>query len=330
MRLLLSLTRDPHLASVFMCERGPHALLSITHESCFNGFSSLSSLLFRHVLEDNDLLAYCMDSIMREVIVGDLENDRVASNRDFDYVLHRLAPCVSRSKVVFMKTTAERMELINEPQSLTGDEVELHVGVHVCPVRVKYKPLKNRESFVLTSIQTDLLKILVDHLFKHGLTEDVLSTIQIAMATNESQNEWMRHDESAGEDDDCSDETLSEDMTLEAHPFFNGLIRLLGQKEVYGMMGLSLGTDMHAQVGKKKADSREPKDAAQPIISQSSILRLLAEIIALYPVCAGAILNKSNREMTVQNSTRVSHGLAHIIVYVLYSIGRHGTGVQYD
>ena len=122
MRLLLLLTRDPSLAKTFMTERGPHALLALTQQSSFNGFSSLSSLLLRHVLEDHALIERSMDTIIRGVIAGILNDPKEikapnSERRDFDFLLRHVTACVNRDKRLFLKTASKSLQLTTEPPS---------------------------------------------------------------------------------------------------------------------------------------------------------------------------------------------------------------------
>ncbi|XP_014676991.1 PREDICTED: E3 ubiquitin-protein ligase HUWE1-like [Priapulus caudatus] len=63
MRLCLRLTRERALAKVFASMGGPRLLLQLTEASAFTGFTSLATLLIRHVLEEGETLRHTMEKI---------------------------------------------------------------------------------------------------------------------------------------------------------------------------------------------------------------------------------------------------------------------------
>ena len=65
LRLCLRLTRHFHLAAMFAELGGIRLLLGLTQASGFSGFSSLASLLVRHVLEDDSTLRHTLEKVVR-------------------------------------------------------------------------------------------------------------------------------------------------------------------------------------------------------------------------------------------------------------------------
>lgn len=63
MRLLLRLTRKHSNAVLFANMNGPKILLSLTEPYTFTGFTSLTALLFRHILEDPVTLCSTMEKV---------------------------------------------------------------------------------------------------------------------------------------------------------------------------------------------------------------------------------------------------------------------------
>ena len=63
LRLILRLTREHKYALQFAELGGPKLLLSLTQASAFQGFLSLTMLIFRHILEEPVSLKYCMEKV---------------------------------------------------------------------------------------------------------------------------------------------------------------------------------------------------------------------------------------------------------------------------
>lgn len=63
LRLVLRLTREHKYAVLFADLGGPRLLLALTQSSSFQGFISLVTLIFRHVMEEKDSLRYCMEKV---------------------------------------------------------------------------------------------------------------------------------------------------------------------------------------------------------------------------------------------------------------------------
>ena len=63
LRLILRLTREHKYALEFAELGGPKLLLSLTQASAFQGFLSLTMLIFRHILEEPASLKYCMEKV---------------------------------------------------------------------------------------------------------------------------------------------------------------------------------------------------------------------------------------------------------------------------
>lgn len=63
LRLCLRCTRSHKMAELFVSYGGVDALLALMQESAFTGFTSICTLLFRHILEDEATLRYAMEKV---------------------------------------------------------------------------------------------------------------------------------------------------------------------------------------------------------------------------------------------------------------------------
>lgn len=333
MRLLLSLTRTPILAKVFMAERGPHALLSLTQQSHFNGFTSLSSLLIRHILEDQPLLEQCIDTIIRSIINGGVNDAKEfkahgPGRRDFDVVLRKLSPCICRERELFIKTAAETLKLTSEPPP----PKDYLAASRIHPILLKYAPLPKKEPLLLSSLQTSLLTLLVDHLCNAGFIEDGLASqnatpvSKIDEDTSDSTVLGLRYRLQGSQvrrssyrrqvtDNDDDDEVRSEDMVLDVEPVIETrqTSRFANQPE-----DTSLEQDMKMSQdgdGASDQESDKSKQSSLPLFTQAAVLRLLAEIIESYPVCAKTII-ESTREIKYSSSMKTSKVIIMIALYM--------------
>ena len=63
MRVTLRLTREHQFALMFAELGGPKLLLDPTQASGFQGFTSLATLLFRHILEEPNTLKHTLEKV---------------------------------------------------------------------------------------------------------------------------------------------------------------------------------------------------------------------------------------------------------------------------
>ena len=81
-----------------MClQDGIKYILNLTQQSSFSGFTSLATLIIRHVLEDPATLRATMEKVVRVSTV----NTTSLSTKELHYLLHRvLAPAACRAPQV--------------------------------------------------------------------------------------------------------------------------------------------------------------------------------------------------------------------------------------
>ena len=319
MRLLLCLTRQPSFSKTFMRERGPHALFALTQRSNFQGFSSLSTLLIRHVLEDGPLLDEAMESIIRAVVAGSGPLDRDMKThgpgrRDFDFVLHRLAPCASRNRDLFMKKAIEVLRLTNlppKPEEYSSSSQRLQPTILKCSPYIKQDPKP------LSLIQQQLLNLLMDHLCADAFlaettgAKDSTQPGKIDEDTSDSTTQSMRYGMQHNHnprlrrgsyrrqvtDNDDDDDLRSEDMILDGEP-----VSETNQRSSQPSTSKAPVSDTKG----KEAGKDGEKTNEQPLLSQAAILRMLAEMIESYPSCARMII-ESTRKIKIGDGQTNAH-----------------------
>lgn len=116
LRLALRLTRDYRLASQFSSLGGLRLLLGLEQSSSFSGFISLATLLIRHVLEDECVLAFTMEKVLRSSCAGTgshacgVGQDSIGS-KEMHYVLRVLAPAAARHPDLFLQIAKKTLRI---------------------------------------------------------------------------------------------------------------------------------------------------------------------------------------------------------------------------
>ena len=103
LRLSLRLTQDFDRAVEFCELGGVKMLLALTQASSFSGFTSLATLLIRHVMEDPATLRYTMEKVVR----SSTANSSSTTTKELHYLLRVLAPAACRTSTVFTDVSKE-------------------------------------------------------------------------------------------------------------------------------------------------------------------------------------------------------------------------------
>lgn len=345
MRLLLRLTRVPSLAALFVQKEGPQALLSLTHKSNFQGFTSLASLLFRHVLEDGMLLEQAVESMVRAVIAGSTSLSarefkvHGPACRDFDYVLRLLSPCACRADKLFVDTALRVLRLTNLPPKLE----EYLNSNRLAPTILKSIGSVQLDTIPLSQPQKSLLNLLIDQLCADTFMEvqggenvvvnqpkldeerpDVTCSRQggirlrsyprMSTGGRTRRNSYRR--QLTGNEDD--DDLRSEDMVLDSEP--TGETGEASQeRSVSSSAADQPGTADKEGKETLKEGGEDEKQQKRLIFSQAAILRLLAELIESYPACARMVIESTKRIKIGGQQTKVTCFWLSIVCHPSYT-----------
>ena len=316
LRLCLRLTRQQQLAAVFSKEGGPQALLSLTHKSAFKGFTSLAALLFRHCLEDDQLMKQTMENVMRSTISNPPINVKEirphgTGSRELYYVLRRTSPCACRDVGLF---SSMFFRLFHLTSPLPKPETYI-VTQRVPPSVLKCVTQPKVEMQPLSSIQIDLINLLIDHLCAETFLEES-ATKTATCDKNEGggagdaakfddimevprrffdsprrgreRNGSYRRQVTQNLDDD---DLVSEDMTMDADESVSRQVSASGVP----VTGSSSPDEGESSNGANKGETESEKLTEKPLLSKAAVLRLLAELVESYPSCAKLIAESSRR-----------------------------------
>ena len=262
LRLCLRLTRTFKEAALFAELGGIKLLLALTQASSFSGFSSLASLLVRHVLEDEQTLRNTMEKIIRSSAANSSP-----TCKELHYMLRSLAPAACREPATFTSVAKDILRVDLSLLSKRGMEPE-------DDGRLLLKSLPGKSSAsapALKDVSKTVIRDLLDFLVQAEPDES---------ADTEASDAATRHDD------------LSELPTTMASILSSGSVTSSRGPAVIRQVSNEL------IVNDKKDDStkeaKETKEAEEKkkkrhLLPKSSVCRLLAEMVKSYGGCAKLI-----------------------------------------
>ncbi|CAL1528834.1 unnamed protein product [Lymnaea stagnalis] len=276
MRLILRMTRQHQYAVKFVAEGGAKRLLTLTSESNFQGFLSLATLIFRHILEEPVSLRYCMEKVMRNVCAGigscqSGVSQGVVGAKEMHYVLRVLGPAACRDPEMFAQVARDTLQIALPPASIRDEDESRYCGPNA-PQILKCTPTKQLESLVNPSIKTfiwDLLNALIAEQPKKTAKDSTSSLTKGLLTLSEAIQEAVSEGYSGNS----------------AH--FSYVIRC--------------GTGANSQTSGDTEQASGEKESSptgvegnncptlSALIPKSAILRLLSEIIRSYGNCVQLI-----------------------------------------
>ena len=333
-RLLLRLTRYKSLSDVFISERGPQSLLALTQKSSFQGVVSLSTLLFRHVMEEGPLLEQTVESMIKAVISGNYFDAKEMKpqgmgRKDMDYVLRQLSPCICRDPDLFFEVATKVLRL----NSLPPKPEEYLSTPHTQPTLLKFIGVPRLDSVMLSPSQLNLLNLLIDQLCadafpeedmldkSHGLTKmeeddsnlapvpfptSSISRISSRQSSRPRRSSYRRQMPETEDDDDLR----SEDMILDSEPVTESQP---SESQTGTRKSTGAGTNGATVPGEEEEETEKKKECL--LLSQASILRLLAELINSYPACALTVIESTRKIRIGQQTAKVSVHMKRTFAY---------------
>jgi len=266
LRLCLRLTRTFSHATLFAELGGIKLLLSLKQSSSFSGFSSLASLLVRHVLEDDMTLRHTMEKIIR----SSAATSTAATTKELHYLLRSLAPAACRQPDTFTNVAKDILRVDISLLSKRGepeDDHRLLVKSLAGKASVPAPPLKD----VSKGVISDLLDFLVQ-----SDPDEPIESEQVGDVTSKP-------------------EELSELPTSVASILNGGnnaaqsgsrgpaVVRQISSELIPG--------EKKEEAVKESKDSKELEDARKKrhLLPKSAVCRLLAEMVKSYAGCARLI-----------------------------------------
>ncbi|BFZ10773.1 hypothetical protein BsWGS_13813 [Bradybaena similaris] len=278
MRLILRLTRQHQYAVKFVEEGGAQRLLTLTLDCNFQGFLNLSTLIFRHILEEPVSLRYCMEKVMRNVCAGIGSCQSGVSQggvgaREMHYILRVLGPAACRDPELFSQVARDTLQIALPPPSVRDEDEARYIGPNA-PQILKCTPTKQLELLVNPSIKTfiwDLLNALIAEQPNRS-SKDGTSQARGPQTVTEALQE-------------VAPETGGGQPSGSGH--FSWVIQC-GTASSSQPRGESDQLIVEKEVLPSAPDESNAS-ASRPLIPKSAILRLLSEIIRSYGNCVQLI-----------------------------------------
>ncbi|KAK3600176.1 hypothetical protein CHS0354_039470 [Potamilus streckersoni] len=283
LRLVLRLTREHKYALLFAELGGPKLLLGLTQASAFQGFLSLATLLFRHVLEDPDSLRSCMEEVVKSACSGSGSSMSGVSQgslgaKEVHYVFRVLGPAACRNAPVFTDVAKESLRIALPPPP-KRDEDEARLTGPNAPQ-------------ILKCIATQSMTVHTLDYPLRGVVEDLLNALVI-------KYNWK--EEGSGSGSELRAQTLAEAIAEVVSGLSERHQEMMRQNSTAELPPTDEENVNHAlsttEPGSSKDDKHKDKDSKsaeesrkqRPLLPKSALLRLLSEIIKSYSSCTQLI-----------------------------------------
>lgn len=296
MRLVLRLTRNYEQAAIFEELGGVRSILNLTQVSGFTGFTSLASLIIRHVLEDPSTLRYTMERVIRATL-----HNPTINCKEMNYILRVLGPAACRNKEHFIEITKSILRISLYPQSKREeDETRMLSAQAVQTLRALPSKQTNQvhvPNNIIKEVIYDLLNALT--VKTNGQVQEELSiTIEKSVIGQGSAGVSYCPVLSRGIARESSSDLVQQDddeITAPEEP-------IAGPSDKIG------GLNFKDEESAKKS---------RPLLNQSCIMRLLAELIRSYPVVAKLIAehvyHAGHNDLISEECSALSFILDHLL-----------------
>lgn len=272
LRLSLRLTQDFDRAVEFTELGGVKMLLGLTQASTFSGFTSLATLLIRHVMEDPATLRYTMEKVVR----SSTANSSSVTTKELHYLLRVLAPAACRTSSLFSEVSREILRVDTSLWKRGEPEDDPRLLVKSLPAKTAAPTLAPPLPEVANSVIRDLLNFLVQ-------TYPDLVTDLSEVSDKKEPAEPVITPSIASSTPGVN---RTQGMTRNAL-----LVQLQEGVERANTLGSYVATTITSDKASKPLVGT-PEEAAlkkRPLMTKSAVCRLLAELVKSYGSCAKLI-----------------------------------------
>ncbi|XP_054708625.1 E3 ubiquitin-protein ligase HUWE1-like [Uloborus diversus] len=312
MRLALRLTRHHEIAAMFASMGGAKILLTLTQPYAFIGFTSLTTLLFRHILEDPLTLANAMEKVIRSAAVG---TSSMFVSKEMHYVFRVLGPAACRDPELFCTVASNTLRLAILPLS-NRDEGDSRFNSNCSVQMLKPSTGKTNLSSLDLAEEPHAANYLIFDLL-NALIAKPVEVPEEATTPLETNTDTTSSDQQSPLREVNASDLLNTDDD-------DGLVIPLTMPSVDGFGDSTESINNPRDSKSTKDPNKENKSESSslkniPIIRKSGICRLLAELVRSYPHVAKII---TDHYYTVGASELVTEGcsaLAFILDNLLHS-----------
>ena len=324
LRLCLRFTRDHSHAEEFVSCGGPQALLAKKRDSSFKGFSSLTILLLRHVMECNSTLSQTVENVIRSVVT----NNRPSLSRELSYssghrelhlVMRRLAPVACRNTDKFMEKSSALLRVNNRPTKI---EQHRSGGGHRIPATIVHctssSSQQNPTPLPVLTIHVEVINMLIDKLVtveEGAKAQQTISSLDSNQLLYDSNSDTVHVQ--MGNVHVVGNERLSaRAVSLTRDTTGNRGQRGQTLRSRPAEDDDDTSEDMNVEYNSSQAASPERKESkdttatvnvqqTEHILSKAGLMRLLTELIDSYPNCC-QIVSESTRAIVINGESKVN------------------------
>lgn len=258
LRLCLRLTRSYETSSLFAELGGVRAILQLTQASAFTGFTSLATLIIRHVLEEPFTLRQTMEKVIRSTT-----HHSPQSNKEMHFIMRNLGPAACRDGELFKDVAKSVLRINIAPGNRREEEETRLLSSNSCQ-QLRLLPAKQTNGTVqpvpiTREVICDLLNALAVKV-NNSSSEETQENLSETKSNAVSENDIINRDLTASEVLQSDDVDSVEESTVTVEP--------------------NKSTATNEEDANKKS---------RLLLTQSSILRLLAELTRSYSVVAKLI-----------------------------------------
>lgn len=281
MRLVLRLTRNYEHAALFEELSGVKHILALTQSSGFTGFTSLATLVIRHTIEEPNTLRQTMERVIRAT----LHNPNI-NCKEMHYILRVLGPAACRNSELFLEITMSILRISLLPQSKREEEESRLMSAQtVQTLRLLPSKLPICNNSPPNPVIRDVIHDLMSHLTfqinpippEESPSAAISNTLKLQKYASLAMDAALYTlDSRINRESSSSDLVHHEDDEL-------------GSSEDPSIANIAGTSDPV-----KSPQSSAPKDEDvakkhRPLLTQSAVMRLLAELIRSYPFVAKMI-----------------------------------------
>lgn len=323
LRLCLRFTRDHLLAQEFVHFGGPQALLAKKRDSSFKGFSSLTILILRHVMECNSTLSLTMENVIRSIVT----NNRPSMSRELSYssghrelhlVMRRLAPAACRNTDKFKEKSCALLRVNNRPAKI---EQHRSGGGHRIPATMLHcvpSPQQKTTTPPVLPLHIEVVNMLIDKLCtieEATKVQQAISSLDSNQLLYESSNDTVHVQ--MGNVHVAGNERLSaRAVSLTRDTTSNRSQRGQTLRSRPAEDDDDTSEDMNIEYNSSQAASPERKESkdttsavntqqTELILSKAALMRLLTELVDSYPNCC-QIVSDCTRTIVINGESKVS------------------------
>lgn len=302
---------------------GPQALLAKKRDSSFKGFSSLTILILRHVMECNSTLSQTMESVIRSVVT----NNRPSLSRELSYssghrelhlVMRRLAPAACRNTDKFREKSCALLRVNNRPAKI---EQHRTGGGHRIPATMVHCTASSEQKTATPPalpFHVEVINMLIDKLctVEEGMkVQQAISSLDSNQLLYDSSSDTVHVQ--MGNVHVVGNERLSaRAVSLTRDTTGNRSQRGQTLRSRPAEDDDDTSEDMNVEYNSSQAASPERKESKDTsatvnvqqtefILSKAGLMRLLTELVDSYPNCC-QVVSDSIRTIVINGESKVS------------------------